>query len=461
MDDQFDLGIKYSCDSCFGDISQVVRIKCAQCTELDLCVNCFSKGVSVKDHSSEHDYYVIEPLTFPIYVLEWTAQEELLLLEGIEKKGMGNWNDIARVVGSKNAKECDAHYHRLYLESLDFPLPDPSLLVSGKEGRENFIPPTTLTNSQSSVTGDQPMTILTSQPASHEIAGFMPKRGDFECEYENDFENVIKDIQFSEKEDSPMEIQLKLAVLHNYCGILDKREDRKRFAFDRDLTQFKRVQGQEKGRKKEEKSLLLSSRQYARFLAPEGYETFLQGLLLEQRLTARISELQTVRKKSHQPPVIGVIPRQISTLLKNCSDNNLSTSSLTGSSDIGVNESIRSSPGYSLSLENSDNFTMEKSDSAIDLIVNGNAKRKLGIPIDLTDVEGVELLSNSEIELCSWLRLLPRVYLNIKETLLKEQAKFGYLKRAVARGLVKIDVNKTSRIYDFFVAAGWISPTKA
>ena len=84
----------------------------------------------------------------------------------------------------------------------------------------------------------------------------------------------------------------------------------------------------------------------------------------------------------------------------------------------------------------------------------------MGIPIDLTGAEGVELLLPSEVELCSILRLLPKIYLSIKETLLKEYARTGVLKRAVARSIVKIDVNKTGRIYDFFVAAGWVKPRR-
>lgn len=70
--------------------------------------------------------------------------------------------------------------------------------------------------------------------------------------------------------------------------------------------------------------------------------------------------------------------------------------------------------------------------------------------------EGVELLTAQEVVLCSNLRLLPRPYLAIKETLLREYMKLGSLKRRDARMLIKIDVNKTSRIFDFFVEMGWI-----
>lgn len=58
----------------------------------------------------------------------------------------------------------------------------------------------------------------------------------------------------------------------------------------------------------------------------------------------------------------------------------------------------------------------------------------------------------------------------VKDTLLRESLATGYLKKAVARQLIKIgtglfpfcepeftDVNKTSRIFDFLESSGWIN----
>jgi len=81
------------------------------------------------------------------------------------------------------------------------------------------------------------------------------------------------------------------------------------------------------------------------------------------------------------------------------------------------------------------------------------------MPIDLDNAECVHMLSSSEKTLCSHLRIYPKPYLVIKETILKEYARRGFnLKRREARELIKIDVNKTSRIYDFFIEMGWIRP---
>lgn len=50
---------------------------------------------------------------------------------------------------------------------------------------------------------------------------------------------------------------------------------------------------------------------------------------------------------------------------------------------------------------------------------------------------------------------MPKPYLVIKETLVREYARRGgKLRRREARDLIKIDVNKTSRVWDYLFEAG-------
>lgn len=52
---------------------------------------------------------------------------------------------------------------------------------------------------------------------------------------------------------------------------------------------------------------------------------------------------------------------------------------------------------------------------------------------------------------------MPKPYLVIKETLVREYARRGgKLRRREARELVKLDVNKVSRVWDFLVQAGYL-----
>jgi transcriptional adapter 2-alpha len=58
----------------------------------------------------------------------------------------------------------------------------------------------------------------------------------------------------------------------------------------------------------------------------------------------------------------------------------------------------------------------------------------------------VDLLSSVERDLCSALRLLPAHYLVIKDVLVRESFRLGYLRKDVARQLVKINVRKTDQV---------------
>jgi transcriptional adapter 2-alpha len=81
--------------------------------------------------------------------------------------------------------------------------------------------------------------------------------------------------------------------------------------------------------------------------------------------------------------------------------------------------------------------------------------------LDIQDAEGYHLLTPGEQQLCSTLRLYPKAYLVIKDTIIREYTRVGSLKRRQARALIKIDVNKTGKIYDFFVEMGWIKVDNA
>jgi len=81
-------------------------------------------------------------------------------------------------------------------------------------------------------------------------------------------------------------------------------------------------------------------------------------------------------------------------------------------------------------------------------------------PLNLANSPSLHLLTPAEQTLCSQLRILPKPYLVVKETLVREYARRGgKLRRREARDLVKIDVNKTSRIWDFLVQAGFLKIT--
>lgn len=125
----------YHCNYCNKDISGKIRIKCVVCSDFDLCVECFSVGAEVHPHKGNHPYRVMDNLSFPLICADWNADEEILLLEGIEMYGLGNWAEVAEHVGTKSRLQCIDHYNSIYMNSPCFPLPDMSH-VMGKNREE-------------------------------------------------------------------------------------------------------------------------------------------------------------------------------------------------------------------------------------------------------------------------------------------------------------------------------------
>ncbi|KAJ2747862.1 hypothetical protein GGI20_000157 [Coemansia sp. BCRC 34301] len=87
-----------------------------------------------------------------------------------------------------------------------------------------------------------------------------------------------------------------------------------------------------------------------------------------------------------------------------------------------------------------------------------NVKWNKADPINVADKPMADKLAPAESHCCSVLRILPEQYLAIKLTLLKEGRTRlpGSFKKRDAQRLCRIDVNKTSKIYEWFVTLGWL-----
>ncbi|KAH9491564.1 Transcriptional adapter 2-alpha, partial [Bulinus truncatus] len=77
--------------------------------------------------------------------------------------------------------------------------------------------------------------------------------------------------------------------------------------------------------------------------------------------------------------------------------------------------------------------------------------------LQIDNLPGYDRLNDAEKELCSEARLVPQAYLDFSRILIAENTKHGFLKLAQARTLIKIDVNKTRKLYDFLILHGHIT----
>ncbi|KAJ2824651.1 Transcriptional adapter ada2 [Coemansia erecta] len=425
-----EVGQKFHCDNCQANVTDGVRISCNECPEFDLCTTCFSRGIELGTHKNNHPYRVVTRHRFPIFTEDWSADEELLLIDGLRQFGMGNWKDAAEHVGSKSKEECEQHYLDVFVGSDSWPLPDMNLEFENKFSRSAGE-----RRNRSATPGK--IKVLSSQPSNHEIVGYMPGRLEFETEYENEADQVVKDMVINE-DDTPEELDLKQIVLRIYNNKLDRRLYRKNFIFDRGLLEYRKNQAVEKKRPKDERDLLNKIKVFARMQTREDFEEFSTGLLNEHALRQRIAQLQEWRRN-------GITTLEDGSQYEVERSQRLSRRATTQRDSVHLLERLQK---------------IVASRTIRDSVSGSTAQKQHGRkPTSITDIEaadGVELLSEGEVILCSRIRIFPRPYLAAKETLLAEYARVGYLRRRRACDLVAIDSEKTKWIYNFFVESGWI-----
>nr|CCA23969.1 transcriptional adapter 2alpha putative [Albugo laibachii Nc14] len=507
-----------NCVSCHKDLSRMIRITCSECASssaslppvIELCVECFAVGSEVAHHKKTHSYKVSDCSAFPLVCdsnraisskesvneqstatnsplkeigsTNWTAEEDLLLLDGIKLFGMGNWKDIADYIGTKSEKKCEAHYLNAYLSQED-QLPqfiDDTCgsqqveLVVQDESEDAVDPsveveaPSTPTKRMKNYQGSKEVRSTTGttpvkQMVGTELAGYMPLRGDFDVEYDNDAEVILSDMEFAE-DDTPTERELKLKVIEIYNSKLDERARRKQFVIEHGLLDYKKHQQTERRRPKEEREIIAQMRPFARFHTREEHEDLIQGLITAMRLQKQIVLLQEYRRNGIKTLAEAEMyeqekkKRETELAMQKQRDD---ASYLYDSTRTNSNGKDRASR-YRERLtglhddegsDTSSNKRPRTGDSSED---NGRGVSKR-IATSLVDgAPGAHLLAPTEKELCSKLQILPKHYLVIKDVLIRECYRLGYLTPDTARQIVKLDVEKSEDIYDFFVSCGWV-----
>jgi len=295
-----------------------VRISCAICPEFDLCLECFSVGVELRGHKNWHDYRVIDDMHFPFLTRDWSAEEEQLLLEGLELYGIGNWADVSEHVSTKDKVSCREHYEKYYLSSPSWPEPDyghvlctrekVKLLNSGKYNKIKRKDGIVVKKEVSQKTKPGPkkkqqpkQSLHATSPIHAELNGYMPMREEFETEWDNECENKIKDLAFMD-DDTPEEAGMKMRVLeiHNYRLLCRKKW--REFVVSRNLHDINLQQKLARGRNKEQREVHKTLKRFIQILEPDEYEEFIRGLARERQLKHRITQLQNYRKKRYINP---------------------------------------------------------------------------------------------------------------------------------------------------------------
>lgn len=435
---------RFHCDFCGRDLSFAIRARCAVCPDYDSCLDCFSVGATLAPHRPEHSYRLVEVVHTPIFQLSWSADEEEKMLEGLELYGVGNWEQVAKLIGSKNPVEAESHYMKVFLQSDTAPLPDPAKMLPQEKAplsdKLDEVDPKTLR--------------VMHMHQQEDAAGWMEKRQDFLYEWDNEAEDIIGDMEVGE-DDSKAEKDLKAQVLEIYAAKLNERAKRKEFVLERGLTNFKAYQAAEKKRSKEEKELRDSLRVFTRFVPQVDMDKFIHGILEERQLRATIDLYCEGRAHG-------------ATTLEDCDRINAKQKSKNASAGPETSPSVT---GGSSSAHRRRRFNGEGSIAdSIGSGANGisshmpssngvDSKDRKGTflgDIDYELMPGAELLSRTEITLCNALKITPHQYMIIKDVMVRESARTGCLRKKDAKAIVRLDSVKVFKIYDYLLACGWI-----
>ncbi|XP_065830741.1 transcriptional adapter 2-alpha-like isoform X2 [Oscarella lobularis] len=433
------------CQSC-SIYLQEPFIRCVSCPGIvDVCLQCFAKGSQFARHSNDHDYAVMTH-AFPIGTDgNWTAREDVALLAAIEENGLGNWIEASQRVKTKSSEECRRHYYAAhFVESVA-----ENSQASFREERHQF--------AVKRVSQDPPRPAF-GTPQSIEMAGYMPWRGDFQIEYKDSAEQLLNEMKFTD-EDTPLEIDVKLAIVDMYERILDERSVRKRIVRDHGLISWKNHRVYDMKQVSFGLELEAALKPFTRLHSPEAHERFTQGLIYEEILKNDITRLQQCRRN-------GLKTRSSIDFFEKMKMRRKSGSSRKRkavNAAAAAAAAAAATPFNFLLDEDKDSKTRGFPMESKRLVVMPTATpgvfsrgKKPPSRLDISSLPGVERLIEEEQELCSLLRLQPLAYLQYKQTLVEECTKTGRVKLADARRIVRIDVNKTRALYDFFLQKGWI-----
>ncbi|EKX73837.1 transcriptional adapter 2 protein, putative [Theileria equi strain WA] len=434
------IGPYVQCSICSKLCSRQGHIKCAECVDFNICVKCFSSGLEKADssalassfvpsvatgnsnvkHKNTHKYIPVGPANFALFTKDWSAEQELLLVDAIAKYGLGNWTEVSEMVtmayaGYKSEEECESHYYKIYLNSPTPPIPDLTSLVYDENGKPLIVHPSGVCPTQ-----EKPKPAVSNKPqAKPQIIGYWPLRGDFDIEYDNDAELILADMEFR-PEDTPEQIELKLNVIEIYNSKLDERIYRKKVIIERGLLDAKSLQQKERKYTSEEKELYNLLKPFLRFQTAEEHDQTVQLIVKERKLRSKLYQLMVWK-------TLG----------------------------LKTQEDVRKYEEKVHRIEEYKDFLVkQESDPS-----RRHERRLRANALDLEASSGLamnrlkitEFLDDNEIEFCESLQLPPISYFLAKRVLLQELACNTIYSVEDMCNELRIDGTKQGRIFDFLL----------
>lgn len=299
------------------------------------------------------------------------------------------------------------------------------------------------TQADRSIGEKKPRVFTEEEPSMTELSGYNFKRQEFEIEYDNDAEQLLADMEFKDT-DTKAERELKLRVLHIYSKRLDERKRRKDFILERNLLYPDPF---ERNLSPEEKEIYQRYKVFMRFHSKEEHRELLKSVIEEHRIVKRIQELQEARAAGCR--TAAEANKFIEEKRKKEAEENAQR----------LKESVQAGPSGKVLLHGSPRGIVRGSTglqpfSKESSTVLGQTTLSTLDDWDITGFIGADLLSDSEKQLCSEIRILPSHYLSMLQTLSMEIMKGNISKKSDAHNLFKVEPSKVDRVYDMLVKKG-------
>ena len=312
------------CKICQKDISNNIKFYCNTCSDFIFCINCFL----LSKHPKCHDYHILDNIKFPLYMDDWTANEEHKLLSILAKSGLNNWEEISKSMDNKGQVECESHYYSFYYTKKENPYPEENMIIldgnknikeEQKEFNKNINEKMILKYSSRKVNkieedeeedkrqkrnlrslcvrksnkGGAPESIS-------EILGCKPKRKEFDNEFLNDTEIEISHLEFNDNNDEKeKDLKIKMDILQDYNLILKEREKRKQFIFDKGLLDLRRQNRIESRLTKEQYDLLVFMKPFNRFYENSEFYDLFENIIIEQQLKLMLKNLNKLENEKN------------------------------------------------------------------------------------------------------------------------------------------------------------------
>ncbi|KAJ3449487.1 transcriptional adapter 2-alpha [Anaeramoeba flamelloides] len=314
------------CSSCLKPLKKSVMIICAECEDIILCSDCLSCGCEPGSHKKNHSYHIFDDRKSCVYQEGWSVSEEEQFLDILYSKGFGNWDIFSQMMITKTTEECYKHYEQVYDRSQTNYLPSENFQVIQRktDNKSNSNNGSSSTNKKLSRRERRRLEVLKlrrerqqrkqgrsnpqqnpyhKNPLSHQktsfgdVSGFMPKRKDFEMEYDNDSEKITRNMGFT---DNKISWPLKYQLLRGLNERLEERNRRKEIVINMGLSYPKKLKiksyDQIEKISQKEKKFRKNFRKFIRcFDNLQSFETTQQSLFDEFKLKIEIQRLSEWR----------------------------------------------------------------------------------------------------------------------------------------------------------------------